>query len=311
MCHPFFNFSSAGAECTAIQNTGDSVQRTNRTWGLDPPGSTAAPYYGGADPAVAAVRAGTNPEFASQVRTMTGNSNTCFVNSVLHTVSALVEEARNFAALSFLLQQCLNQLQDSRPLNPIMQSLRPALASSELEVRRQATGCCGILYGTSRRQRGDLQSTTRQGRTDGLVEDADTGETPLSAPDSEQHDTSLQQLCTGSALTAGSCGKMGPRCKAADGASSESTNHAPTVDRRAEPGVAQLSSSVRTLSTKVPRLRKATIARSGSVPAAQTCRMTRLDHVSLRPQIPSRLHVLFLSKHYLKLRVGAAPETYA
>ena len=115
---------------------------------------------------------------------------------------------------------------------------------------------------------------------------------------------------TGSALTPGSCGKMGPRCKAADGASSESTNHAPTVDRRAEPGVAQLSSSVRTLSTKVPRLRKATIARSGSVPAAQTCRMARLDQVSLRPQIPSRLHALFLSKHYLKLRVGAAPETY-
>ena len=137
----------------------DKQKHPERTWRLDPfmpsaPGSTAAPYDGGADPAVAAVRAGTNPEFASQVRTMTGNSNTCFVNSVLHTVSALVEEARNFAVLSFLLQQCLNQLQDSRPLNPIMQSLRPALASSELEVRRQATGCCGILYGTSRRQRG-------------------------------------------------------------------------------------------------------------------------------------------------------------
>ena len=125
------------AQCTWRSKTQGTRSNTSRfLHKSSTQGSAAAPLVVDS-PAPDPADAVSNPEFASRVRTMTNTSNTFYVNSVLHAVSALVDEGRNFTELSFLPQQCLNQIQvqDPRPLNPI-------------------SGSCGSLHGTSRCDRG-------------------------------------------------------------------------------------------------------------------------------------------------------------
>ena len=123
---------------------------------------------------------------------MTNHSNTCYVNSVLHALAALVDEGRSFQELSFLLEQCSNHDSDLKPLNPIsLFALRSLLPRWRFDGRQQDAAEFYIALTVDRG--GDLQPVPWHGRTDGQAEEVDTGESPLFLP-MDPGSTTLQQI---------------------------------------------------------------------------------------------------------------------
>ena len=126
------------------------------------------------------------------VRTMLNSGNSCYVNSTLQALAALNTGHFAFESLQPLLDLCASHLSDARPLNPTgLFQLRSLLPRWRFDGRQQDAS--EFYTALTSQGVGDLQAVQWQGRTDGQVEAADVGESPLLLPQSPDH-TSLSQI---------------------------------------------------------------------------------------------------------------------
>ena len=153
------------------------------------PATSAQPVQPQASPAEGAASV---CQVSAAVRTMLNSGNSCYVNSTLHALAALNTGHFAFESLQPLLDLCASHLSDARPLNPTgLFQLRSLLPRWRFDGRQQDASefyTALISQGV-----GDLQAVQWQGRTDGQVEAADIGESPLLLPQSPDH-TSLSQI---------------------------------------------------------------------------------------------------------------------
>ena len=123
---------------------------------------------------------------------MLNSGNTCYVNSTLQALAALNTGRFAFESLQSLLDLCASHLSDARPLNPTgLFQLRSLLPRWRFDGRQQDASEFYTML-TSQGV-GDLQAVQWQGRTDGHIEAADVGESPLLLPQSPDH-TTLSQI---------------------------------------------------------------------------------------------------------------------
>ena len=126
------------------------------------------------------------------VRTMLNSGNSCYVNSTLQALAALNTGRFAFETLQPLLDLCASHASDTRPLNPTgLFQLRSLLPRWRFDGRQQDASEFYTML-TSQGV-GDLQAVQWQGRTDGSIEAADVGESPLLLPQTSDH-TSLSQV---------------------------------------------------------------------------------------------------------------------
>ena len=126
------------------------------------------------------------------VRTMLNSGSSCYVNSTLQALAALNRGRFAIESLQSLLDLCASHASDARPLNPIgLFQLRSLLPRWRFDGRQQDASEFYTML-TSHGV-GDLQAVQWQGRTDGSVEAADVGESPLLLPQTPAH-TSLAQI---------------------------------------------------------------------------------------------------------------------
>ena len=154
-----------------------------------PPATPAQPVLPQTSAAEGAAAAG---QTSVAVRTMLNSGNSCYVNSTLQALAALNTGHFAFESLQPLLDLCASHLSDARPLNPTgLFQLRSLLPRWRFDGRQQDAS---EFYTTLTSQGvGDLQAVQWQGRTDGYIEAADVGESPLLLPQSPDH-TSLSQI---------------------------------------------------------------------------------------------------------------------
>ena len=130
------------------------------------------------------------------VRTMImlNSGNSCYVNATLQALAALNTGCFAFESLQPLLDLCASHASDARPLNPTgLFQLRSLLPRCMFDGRQQDASEFYTML-TSHGV-GDLQAVQWQGRTDGSVEAADVGESPLLLPQSPDH-ASLAQVAS-------------------------------------------------------------------------------------------------------------------
>ena len=143
-------------------------------------------------PALQAEGAALACQVSAAVRTMLNSGNSCFVNSTLQALATLNTGLFAFESLQPLLDLCASHLSDARPLNPTgLFQLRSLLFRWRFDGRQQDAS--EFYTALTSQGVGDLQAVQWQGRTDGQVEAADLGESPLLLPQSPNH-TSLSQL---------------------------------------------------------------------------------------------------------------------
>ena len=131
-------------------------------------------------------------QVSAAVRTMLNSGNSCYVNSTLHALAALNTGHFAFESLQPLLDLCASHLSDARHLNPTgLFQLRSLLPRWRFDGRQQDAS--EFYTSLTSQGVGDLQAVQWQGRTDGQIEAADIGESPLLLPQSPNH-TSLSQL---------------------------------------------------------------------------------------------------------------------
>ena len=131
-------------------------------------------------------------QVSAAVRTMLNSGNSCYVNSTLHALAALNTGHFAFESLQSLLDLCASHFSDARPLNPTgLFQLRSLLPRWRFDGRQQDAS--EFYTALTSQGVGDLQAVQWQGRTDGQVEAADIGESPLLLPQSPDH-TSLSQI---------------------------------------------------------------------------------------------------------------------
>ena len=142
--------------------------------------------------APAAEGAAADGQTSVAVRTMLNSGNSCYVNSTLQALAALNTGHFAFESLQSLLDLCASHLSDARPLNPTgLFQLRSLLPRWRFDGRQQDAS---EFYTTLTSQGvGDLQAVQWQGRTDGYIDAADVGESPLLLPQSPDH-TTLSQI---------------------------------------------------------------------------------------------------------------------
>ena len=153
------------------------------------PATSAQPVQPQASPAEGAASV---CQVSAAVRTMLNSGNSCYVNSTLHALAALNTGHFAFESLQPLLDLCASHLSDARPLNPTgLFQLRSLLPRWRFDGRQQDAS--EFYTALTSQGVGDLQAVQWQGRTDGQVEAADIGESPLLLPQSPDH-TSLSQI---------------------------------------------------------------------------------------------------------------------
>ena len=128
----------------------------------------------------------TDRQASAAVRTMLNSGNSCYVNSTLQALAALNTGRFVFESLQPLLDLCASHASDARPLNPTgLFQLRSLLPRWRFDGRQQdASEFYTMLTSQSV---GDLQAVQWQGRTDGTVEAAGVGESPLLLPQTSDH----------------------------------------------------------------------------------------------------------------------------
>ena len=153
------------------------------------PATPAQPVQPQAPSAEGAAPAG---QISAAVRAMLNSGNSCYVNSTLQALAALNTGHFAFESLQSLLDLCASHLSDTRPLNPTgLFQLRSLLPRWRFDGRQQDAS--EFYTALTAQGVGDLQAVQWQGRTDGQIEAADIGESPLLLPQSPDH-TSLSQL---------------------------------------------------------------------------------------------------------------------
>ena len=157
-----------------------------------PASQPATPAQQGPHQAPPAEGAAPACQVSAAVRTMLNSGNSCFVNSTLQALAALNTGLFAFESLQPLLDLCASHLSDARPLNPTgLFQLRSLLPRWRFDGRQQDAS--EFYTALTSQSVGDLQAVQWQGRTDGQIEAADVGESPLMLPQSPAH-TSLSQL---------------------------------------------------------------------------------------------------------------------
>ena len=142
--------------------------------------------------AAAAAGAADVSQTGAAVRTMLNSGNSCCVNSTLQALAALNTGHFAFESLQTLLDLCASHLSDARPLNPTgLFQLRSLLPRWRFDGRQQDAS--EFYTALTSQGVGDLQAVQWQGRTDGHIEAADVGESPLLLPQTPDH-TSLSQI---------------------------------------------------------------------------------------------------------------------
>ena len=142
--------------------------------------------------AAAAAGAADVSQTGAAVRTMLNSGNSCYVNSTLQALAALNTGHFAFESLQTLLDLCASHLSDARPLNPTgLFQLRSLLPRWRFDGRQQDAS--EFYTALTSQGVGDLQAVQWQGRTDGHIEAADVGESPLLLPQTPDH-TSLSQI---------------------------------------------------------------------------------------------------------------------
>ena len=153
------------------------------------PATPAQPVQPQAPSAEGAAPAG---QISAAVRTMLNSGNSCYVNFTLQALAALNTGHFAFESLQSLLDLCASHLSDTRPLNPTgLFQLRSLLPRWRFDGRQQDAS--EFYTALTSQGVGELQAVQWQGRTDGQIEAADIGESPLLLPQSPDH-TSLSQL---------------------------------------------------------------------------------------------------------------------
>ena len=134
----------------------------------------------------------TSSQSSVAVRTMLNSGNSCYVNATLQALAALNTGCFAFESLQPLLDLCASHASDARPLNPTgLFQLRSLLPRWRFDGRQQDASEFFTML--TSQGAGDLQAVQWQGRTDGSVEAADIGESPLLMPQSPDH-VSLAQV---------------------------------------------------------------------------------------------------------------------
>ena len=123
---------------------------------------------------------------------MQNAGNTCYVNATLQSLVAALGDDDTSAELGPLLSHCSNHHQEQRLLNPTgLFSVRSLMPCWKFDGQDAAEFLSFLLQGST----GTLQPVDWQGRTDGILETADQGLTPLVLPLTQVCAT-LQQACT-------------------------------------------------------------------------------------------------------------------